>query len=160
MSSKENCLIIDNNICIPVFNCKDSHLIPWTSCNVEVVAECSGVNLTQEKCLPHFQPGVKKVVLSAPAKDENIPMIVMGVNHSIYNQTTRSSMNVVSNASCTTNCLAPLAKVVNSRFGITEGLMTTIHSITASQLVVDGPSKKDWRAGRCSSLNIIPSTTG
>ncbi len=113
--------------------------------------------MEQEKAKAHFKGGSKKVILSAPAKD-NTPTFVMGVNHDQY----KPEMDIVSNASCTTNCLAPLAKVLHDNFVITEGLMTTVHSATATQLVVDGPSKggKDWRAGRAASVNIIPSSTG
>lgn len=113
--------------------------------------------LSQEKATPHLKGGAKKVILSAPAKDST-PTFVMGVNHKDY----KAEMNIVSNASCTTNCLAPIAKVINDNFVLTEGLMTTVHASTATQLVVDGPSKggKDWRAGRAAAANIIPSSTG
>ena len=116
------------------------------------VLECSGVFTTLEKANAHLEAGAKKVVISAPSKDA--PMFVMGVNHTEYDP----SMNIVSNASCTTNCLAPLAKVINDNFGIKDGLMTTVHSITATQKTVDGASKKDWRGGRAASYNIIPSS--
>jgi len=121
------------------------------------VVDSTGVFLDQEKAKPHLNGGAKKVILSAPAKDDT-PTFVMGVNHKEY----KADMNIISNASCTTNCLAPLAKVINDNFKLTEGLMTTCHSVTASQHTVDGPSKggKDWRAGRAFSVNIIPSTTG
>lgn len=129
-------------------------LIPWKNDAVDVVVECTGKFTDYEGTKLHIKAGAKKVVVSAPGK--NMPMFVMGVN----NQSYTSDMDVVSNASCTTNCLAPLAKVINDAFGIEEGLMSTIHSTTATQLTVDGPSKKDWRGGRAASGNIIPSSTG
>lgn len=129
--------------------------IKWVNDGVEYVAECTGIFLTQKSAQAYLDAGVKKVVLSAPAKD-NTPTFVMGVNHDKYT----SDLKIVSNASCTTNCLAPLAKVINDNFGIVEGLMTTVHSITATQKTVDGPSAKDWRGGRAASINIIPSSTG
>ena len=129
--------------------------VPWNESGAEYIVESSGVNTTTEKSAKHFIGGAKKVIISAPAKDDT-PMFVMGVNHKEY----KKEMNVVSNASCTTNCLAPLAKVINDNFGIVEGLMTTVHSITATQLTVDGSSKKDWRGGRAAAHNIIPSSTG
>ena len=128
--------------------------IPWTECGAEYILECSGINTTVERASEHLKAGAKKVVISAPSKDA--PMFVMGVNHDTYTK----DMTVVSNASCTTNCLAPLAKVINDNFGIVEGLMTTVHSITATQKTVDGASKKDWRGGRAAAHNIIPSSTG
>ena len=121
---------------------------------VDVVAECTGLFTTKEKASLHLNGGCKKVVISAPSAD--VPMFVMGVNHNSVN----SDDLVVSNASCTTNCLAPIAKVLNDNFIIEEGLMTTVHSVTATQFTVDGPSKKDYRGGRSSLLNIIPSSTG
>lgn len=139
---------------IKVFNCKDPNEIPWKEAGVEYVVESSGVFTTLEKAAAHFTGGAKKVVISAPSKDA--PMFVMGVNNDKYT----SDMNIVSNASCTTNCLAPLAKVINDNFGIEEGLMTTVHSTTATQKTVDGPSNKDWRGGRAAAGNIIPSSTG
>ena len=144
---------------IAVFTAKDPKEIPWSDAGVEYVCECTGVFTDGPKCSLHLQgaKGAKKVIISAPAKDKS-PMFVMGVNHNKYTK----DMTVVSNASCTTNCLAPLAKVINDKWGIEEGLMTTVHAMTATQLTVDGPSKggKDWRAGRAASCNIIPSTTG
>ncbi len=139
---------------IKVYNEMDPHNIPWGEIGVEYVLECSGVFTTMEKAQAHLDAGAKKVVISAPSKDA--PMFVMGVNNETYDP----SMKIVSNASCTTNCLAPLAKVINDNFGITEGLMTTVHSTTATQKPVDGASKKDWRGGRAASANIIPSSTG
>lgn len=131
--------------------------IPWGKANADYVCECTGMFLDTEGASKHLQGGAKKVVISAPPKDAT-KLLVMGVNHKEYTK----DMSIVSNASCTTNCLAPLAKVVHEKFGIVEGLMTTVHAMTANQLVVDGPSKggKDWRAGRCASNNIIPSSTG
>ena len=129
--------------------------IPWGELGVEYVVESTGLFLTKEKAQGHLDAGAKKVIMSAPSKDDT-PMFVMGVNQDKYD----SSMNFVSNASCTTNCLAPIAKVLHDNFGIVDGLMTTVHSITATQKTVDGPSKKDWRGGRAASGNIIPSSTG
>ena len=128
--------------------------IPWKDCGAEYIVESSGVNTTTEKASAHFAGGAKKVIITAPSSDAK--MFVMGVNSDEYTK----DMNVVSNASCTTNCLAPLAKVIEENFGIIEGLMTTVHSITATQKTVDGPSKKDWRGGRAAAHNLIPSSTG
>ncbi len=130
--------------------------IPWKESGAEYIAEATGVFTSADKAGAHFKGGAKKVVITAPAKDKETPMFVMGVNHETY----KKDMNVVSNASCTTNCLAPLAKVIHDKYGIKDGLMTTVHSITATQKTVDGPSKKDWRGGRAASTNIIPSSTG
>ena len=143
-----------NDKAVNVYNEMDPHNIPWGAEGVEYVLECSGVFTTLEKAQAHIDAGAKKVLISAPSKDA--PMFVMGVNNDKYDP----SMTIISNASCTTNCLAPLAKVINDNFGIKEGLMTTVHSTTATQKTVDGASKKDWRGGRAASANIIPSSTG
>jgi glyceraldehyde 3-phosphate dehydrogenase len=135
---------------------KEPSEIPWKACGAEYVIESTGVFTEKAKAELHLNGGAKKIVISAPAKDKETPTFVMGVNEKEYNPT----MTVVSNASCTTNCLAPLAKVVNDAFGIEEALMTTVHSTTATQKTVDGPSSKDWRGGRAASNNIIPSSTG
>ena len=139
---------------IAVFSSSDVKEKPWDSCGAEYIVESSGVNTAAEKASAHFEGGAKKVVITAPSSDA--PMFVMGVNSDEY----KKEMKVVSNASCTTNCLAPLAKVIHENFGIIEGLMTTVHSITATQKTVDGPSKKDWRGGRAAAHNLIPSSTG
>ncbi len=133
---------------------RDPSILKWDEVGVDVVAECTGIFTTLDMAQAHIKGGAKKVVISAPSADA--PMFVMGVNH------TKATANdtIVSNASCTTNCLAPLAKVINDNFGIVEGLMTTIHATTATQLTVDGPSKKDYRGGRAALLNIIPASTG
>ncbi len=133
---------------------RDPKLIQWDQVGVDVVAECTGFFTTVETASAHLEGGAKKVVISAPSADA--PMFVMGVNHT---QVTAAD-KVVSNASCTTNCLAPLAKVINDNFGIVEGLMTTVHATTSTQMTADGPSRKDWRGGRAASVNIIPSSTG
>ncbi|NLL67321.1 MAG: type I glyceraldehyde-3-phosphate dehydrogenase [Clostridiaceae bacterium] len=139
---------------INVYACMKPEEIPWKDCGAEYVIESTGLFTTTEKASVHLQGGAKKVVISAPSADA--PMFVMGVNQDKYTK----DMNVVSNASCTTNCLAPLAKVIHDKFGIVEGLMTTVHATTATQKTVDGPSKKDWRGGRAAAGNIIPSSTG
>lgn len=146
--------LVINGKTVKVYNFKDPNEIPWKEAGVEYVVESSGVFTTTEKASAHFTGGAKKVVISAPSKDAK--MFVMGVNQDEYT----TDMNVVSNASCTTNCLAPLAKVINDNFGIEEGLMTTVHSTTATQKTVDGPSNKDWRGGRAAAGNIIQSSTG
>ncbi|OQB14154.1 MAG: Glyceraldehyde-3-phosphate dehydrogenase A [Firmicutes bacterium ADurb.Bin193] len=139
---------------IKVFAEMDANNIKWGSVNAEYIVEATGIYTTTEKASAHFTGGAKKVVITAPSSDA--PMFVMGVNNTTYTK----DMKIVSNASCTTNCLAPLAKVIDDNFGIIEGLMTTVHATTATQKTVDGPSKKDWRGGRGAAFNIIPSSTG
>ena len=133
---------------------RDPKNIKWDAVGAEIVAECTGIFTTLETAQYHIDGGARKVVISAPSKDA--PMFVMGVNH----KEVKASDTIVSNASCTTNCLAPMAKVLNDNFGIEEALMTTVHATTATQMTVDGPSKKDWRGGRSAMLNIIPASTG
>ena len=148
--------LVVNGRKVAVYGCMDPKEIPWSECGAEYIIESTGVFTSGEKAAAHLAAGAKKVVISAPAKDKETPTFVMGVNEDTYTK----EMTVVSNASCTTNCLAPLAKVIHDTFGIEEGLMTTVHSTTATQKTVDGPSKKDWRGGRAASGNIIPSSTG
>ena len=148
--------LVVNGRKVTVYGCMDPKEIPWSECGAEYIVESTGVFTSGEKAAAHLAAGAKKVVISAPAKDKETPTFVMGVNEDTYTK----EMTVVSNASCTTNCLAPLAKVIHDTFGIEEGLMTTVHSTTATQKTVDGPSKKDWRGGRAASGNIIPSSTG
>ena len=146
--------LIINGKTIKITAERDPNNIDWSGMNVDIVAECTGIFTSVEKASYHLNSGAKKVVISAPSPDA--PMFVMGVNH----KEAKSSDLIVSNASCTTNCLAPIAKVLDDNFGIQEGLMTTVHAATATQFTVDGPSKKDFRGGRSSLLNIIPSSTG
>jgi len=149
--------LVVNGTDIQVFHEKDPAAIPWGASGAAYVCESTGVFTERPKAELHIKGGAKKVIISAPPKDD-VPIYVVGVNHTDY----KTTDTVVSNASCTTNCLAPLAKVVDQKFGIAEGLMTTVHAMTATQLTVDGPSRggKDWRGGRCASQNIIPSSTG
>jgi glyceraldehyde 3-phosphate dehydrogenase len=149
--------LIVNGVDIAVYHEKDPGSIPWGASGVDYVCESTGIFCDEPKAKLHLGGGCKKVIISAPPKDA-VPMYVMGVNNTKYT----GADTIVSNASCTTNCLAPLAKVVHEKFGILEGLMTTVHAMTATQLTVDGPSRggKDWRGGRCASANIIPSATG
>lgn len=149
---KDGALVV-NGKSIRLFAEKDPTLIGWGAAGAEYVLESTGVFTDQAKAEAHIKAGAKRVVISAPSKDA--PMFVMGVNHLTY-----QGQAIVSNASCTTNCLAPLAKVINDKWGIEEGLMTTVHAVTATQKTVDGPSKKDWRGGRAAGFNIIPSSTG
>ena len=155
VEAKDGKLVVNGNP-VNVYACMKPEEIPWAEAGAEYIAEATGVFTNEEGASKHFVGGAKKVVLTAPAKDKTTPMFVMGVNSDKYTK----DMKVVSNASCTTNCLAPLASVINDKFGIIEGLMTTVHSTTATQKTVDGPSKKDWRGGRGAAFNIIPSSTG
>ena len=150
----ENGNLVVNGKVIRITAEKDPNNLKWDEIGATVVAECTGIFTTLEKAQAHINAGAKKVVISAPSADA--PMFVMGVNH----KSAKATDTIVSNASCTTNCLAPLAKVINDNFGIEEALMTTVHATTATQLTVDGPSKKDWRGGRSALCNIIPSSTG
>lgn len=153
IAAKDGKLIV-NGKSINVYAEKEAEKIPWKECGAEYIIEATGVYTEIPKAEAHLKAGAKKVIITAPSKDA--PMLVMGVNHTKYTK----EMDIVSNASCTTNCLAPLAKVVHDHFGIVEGLMTTVHATTATQKTVDGPSKKDWRGGRAAAGNIIPSSTG
>ena len=151
--AKDGKLIV-NGQAIRVTAEKDPANLKWDEVGAEYVVESTGLFLTKEKAEAHIKAGAKRVVMSAPSKDDT-PMFVMGVNNKEY-----KGQTIVSNASCTTNCLAPLTKVINDKFGVIEGLMTTVHSTTATQKTVDGPSMKDWRGGRAAAGNIIPSSTG
>jgi glyceraldehyde 3-phosphate dehydrogenase len=150
--------LVINGEKVSVFHEKDPTAIPWGAAGANYVCESTGIFTEKAKAELHIKGGAKRVIISAPPKDA-VPIYVVGVNHTGFNP---AEDTVVSNASCTTNCLAPLAKVVHEEFGIVEGLMTTVHAMTATQLTVDGPSRggKDWRGGRCASANIIPSSTG
>jgi len=154
VEAKDKETLLVNGIPIKVFGHKDPAQIKWDSAGAEYVVESTGAFTGQEQAGVHLKNGARKVIISAPSNDA--PMFVMGVNQNDY----KSSMNVVSNASCTTNCLAPLAKVIHDTYGMTGGLMTTVHAVTATQKTVDGPSAKDWRGGRAACYNIIPSSTG
>jgi len=150
----DNGNLIVNGKTVRVTAERDPAALAWGDIDVDVVAEATGIFLTDETARKHIEAGAKKVVLTGPSKDAT-PMFVMGVNHETY-----AGQDIVSNASCTTNCLAPIAKVLNDKWGIESGLMTTVHATTATQKTVDGPSAKDWRGGRGASQNIIPSSTG
>ena len=154
VETKGNDLIVNGNK-IRVTNEKNPSKLKWSDIEAEYIVESTGLFLTKDSAKGHIESGAKKVIMSAPSKDDT-PMFVMGVN----NETYTNDMNFVSNASCTTNCLAPIAKVLNDNFGIESGLMTTVHAATSSQKIVDGPSRKDWRGGRAAFSNIIPSSTG
>lgn len=151
---KDGALVV-NGKPIRVTQEKDPAKLVWGTIGAEYVIESTGLFLTRETAQAHIRAGARRVVMSAPSKDDT-PMFVMGVNHKTY----AADMDIVSNASCTTNCLAPVAKVLHDHWGIAEGLMTTVHAVTATQKTVDGPSAKDWRGGRGASQNIIPSSTG
>lgn len=155
LDTYENGIVIDGRK-IPVYSESDALRIPWSECGAEYIVEATGAYCTTEKAMDHIKAGAKKVIISAPAKDKETPTFVYGVNHEKY----KKEMCVVSNASCTTNCLAPLCRVLEDNWGIEQGLMSTIHSATAKQKVVDARSMKDWRTGRSVFNNIIPSTTG
>jgi len=154
IEQKDGNLVV-NGKTIKVFANMKPEETPWGEVGADYILECTGVFLTQDSAKAYLAGGAKKVIFSAPAKDDT-PTFVMGVNHKEY----KNTMDIVSNASCTTNCLAPLAKVIHDKYGIAEGLMSTIHATTATQKTVDGPSNKDWRGGRAAAANIIPSSTG
>lgn len=156
VSAEGDCIVI-NGKKIPCCSVKDPAELPWAKLGAQYVVESTGLFTTREGSQKHITAGAKRVIISAPAKDKDISTLVMGVNHEKYNAATDT---IVSNASCTTNCLAPVVKVLLDNFGIDEGLMTTIHAMTATQPTVDGPSKKDWRGGRGASQNAIPASTG
>jgi glyceraldehyde 3-phosphate dehydrogenase len=151
----ENGIVVDGKK-IPVFFEEDPSCIPWGECGADYIIDGTGALTSSEKCQPHLDAGAKKVIISAPAKDKETPTFVFGVNHDGYNK----DMKIVSAASCTTNCLAPLCKVIDDKWGIETGLMTTIHASTGKQKTNDGRSNKDWRVGRAVYNNIIPTTTG
>ncbi len=155
VDAKEDMIVVDGKSC-QVFSSKDPAQLPWKSLGVDYIIESTGHFTSVEDAKKHLYAGAKRVLITAPGK-EGIPTFVMGVNHTDYNP---DKDFILSNASCTTNCLAPMTKVLLDRFGIEEGLMTTVHAMTATQPTVDGPSKKDWRGGRAAGYNIIPSSTG
>ncbi|MBW4651554.1 MAG: type I glyceraldehyde-3-phosphate dehydrogenase [Kaiparowitsia implicata GSE-PSE-MK54-09C] len=157
VEAREDGIVVDGHF-VPCCAVRNPEELPWDKLNVDYVVECTGFFTDHEGASKHITAGAKRVVISAPTKDPaKVRTMVMGVNHEDFDPKTDT---VVSNASCTTNCLAPIAKVINETFGLTEGLMTTVHSATATQPTVDGPSKKDWRGGRAASQNIIPASTG
>ncbi len=156
IESKQNKLIV-NDVEIEVYNQMDPSRLPWQQLKIDYVVEATGRFNSKEEAIKHIEAGARRVVLTAPAKGDGIGTFVMGVNHTKYDPTTD---HIVSNASCTTNCLAPMTKILLDHYGIEEGLMTTVHAMTAVQAVVDGASRKDWRAGRGASQNIIPASTG
>ena len=157
VEAKEDGILIDGHF-IPCVSVRNPAELPWGQLSADYVVESTGLFTDYQGAANHLKAGAKRVVISAPTKDpDKVPTLLMGVNHHLFDS---SKDIIVSNASCTTNCLAPIAKVINDNFGLTEGLMTTVHAMTATQPTVDGPSKKDWRGGRGASQNIIPSSTG
>ncbi|MFM7368657.1 MAG: type I glyceraldehyde-3-phosphate dehydrogenase, partial [Sphaerospermopsis kisseleviana] len=157
VEAREDGMVIDGHF-IPCVSVRNPAELPWGKLGVDYVVESTGIFTDYAGAENHLKAGAKKVVISAPTKDpEKVKTMVMGVNHQSYDP---AKDLIVSNASCTTNCLAPIAKVINDNFGLAEGLMTTVHAMTATQPTVDGPSKKDWRGGRGAAQNIIPSSTG
>ncbi|BAY08208.1 type I glyceraldehyde-3-phosphate dehydrogenase [Calothrix sp. NIES-2098] len=157
VEAREDGIVIDGHF-IPCVSIRNPAELPWGQLGVDYVVESTGLFTGQEGATNHLKAGAKRVVISAPTKDPDlVPTLLMGVNHHLFDP---SKHTIVSNASCTTNCLAPVAKVIDDNFGLTEGLMTTVHAMTATQPTVDGPSKKDWRGGRGAAQNIIPSSTG
>ncbi|MEH2141025.1 type I glyceraldehyde-3-phosphate dehydrogenase [Nostoc sp.] len=157
VEAKEDGILIDGHF-IPCVSVRNPAELPWGQLSADYVVESTGLFTDYQGAANHLKAGAKRVVISAPTKDpDRVPTLLMGVNHHLFDS---SKDIIVSNASCTTNCLAPIAKVINDNFGLTEGLMTTVHAMTATQPTVDGPSKKDWRGGRGASQNIIPSSTG
>lgn len=155
IDTTNNCLVVAGQT-VKFYAEKEPQNIPWGQHAVDVVMEATGVFLTNEQCQAHLQAGAKKVIITAPAKDKVTPTYVVGVNEQTY----QPDQKIISNASCTSNCIAPLCKVIHENFGIVEGLMTTVHAVTATQKTVDGPSGKNWRLGRAAYNNMIPSTTG
>ncbi|PMB15525.1 type I glyceraldehyde-3-phosphate dehydrogenase [Fischerella thermalis CCMEE 5282] len=157
VEAKDNGIVVDGHF-VPCVSIRNPAELPWGKLGVDYVVESTGLFTNYEGAANHLQAGAKRVIISAPTKDtERVKTLLVGVNHHLFDP---AKDTVVSNASCTTNCLAPIAKVINDNFGLTEGLMTTVHAMTATQPTVDGPSKKDWRGGRGAAQNIIPSSTG